>query len=92
MAGTNNGGNAAANTNKLRYGEDFYKRIGAMGGKASNTGGFYVNRELARKMGAIGGAHGRKGYKKQVSRKEQLKRDALEVEQELQRIHVRANS
>jgi hypothetical protein len=40
MAGTVTGGKAAAATNKQKYGEDFYGRIGAMGGKAGNTGGF----------------------------------------------------
>lgn len=40
MAGTIDGGKAAAATNKNRYGKDFYAKIGAMGGKAGNTGGF----------------------------------------------------
>lgn len=55
MAGTQNGGKAAAATNKKKYGKDFYARIGAMGGKNGHTGGFYANRELARKAGAKGG-------------------------------------
>lgn len=55
MAGTLKGGKAAAATNKERYGEDFYARIGAMGGKKSRTGGFAANRELARIAGAKGG-------------------------------------
>ena len=33
MAGTKDGGREAANTNRKRYGKDFYARIGAMGGK-----------------------------------------------------------
>lgn len=40
MAGTVQGGKAAAITNKTKYGEDFYVRIGAKGGKASGSGGF----------------------------------------------------
>ena len=40
MAGTIAGGKAAAATNKVKYGEDFYARIGAIGGKKGNTGGF----------------------------------------------------
>ena len=40
---------------KAKYGEDHYKKIGALGGKKSRKGGFYVNRKLARKAGAIGG-------------------------------------
>ena len=55
MAGTQNGGKAAASTNKKKYGKDFYARIGAMGGKNGHTGGFYANRDLARKAGAKGG-------------------------------------
>lgn len=40
MPGTKTGGKAAARTNKAKYGDDFYARIGALGGKASRTGGF----------------------------------------------------
>lgn len=55
MAGTKAGGQAAAATNKKRYGADFYRKIGGRGGKVGKTGGFYANRELASKAGAIGG-------------------------------------
>ena len=55
MAGTKNGGAAAAKTNKSKYGADFYAKIGAMGGKKGHTGGFYANRDLARIAGAKGG-------------------------------------
>jgi general stress protein YciG len=55
MAGTVAGGKAAATTNKRIHGEDFYARIGALGGKKGTTGGFYANRELARIAGAKGG-------------------------------------
>lgn len=40
MAGTKAGGKAAAATNKQKYGEDFYGRIGAIGGTKSGSGGF----------------------------------------------------
>lgn len=40
MAGTLAGGKAAGITNKLRHGDDYYKRIGAIGGKKGHTGGF----------------------------------------------------
>lgn len=40
MAGTVEGGAKAGNTNKLRYGEDYYRRIGAIGGRKGHTGGF----------------------------------------------------
>lgn len=63
MAGTLEGGQAAAKTNKEKYGEDFYKKIGAMGGKKGKTGGFYANRELARVAGAKGGRISRRSKK-----------------------------
>lgn len=55
MAGTKQGGKNAAATNKLKYGKDFYGRIGAKGGKMGHTGGFAANRDLARIAGAKGG-------------------------------------
>lgn len=55
MAGTIAGGQAAAATNKRKYGPDFYAKIGAKGGKLGKTGGFYANRDLARRAGAKGG-------------------------------------
>lgn len=63
MAGTSKGGKAAANTNKTKYGSDFYARIGSMGGKKGTTGGFYANRDLARSAGAKGGRISRRGKK-----------------------------
>jgi len=55
MSGTIQGGRAAAQKNKKKYGADFYAKIGAAGGKKGRTGGFFANRELARKAGAAGG-------------------------------------
>jgi hypothetical protein len=55
MAGNKLGGQRAAATNKAKHGDDFYKKIGAMGGKKGTTGGFYANRELAKIAGAKGG-------------------------------------
>ena len=40
MAGTKESGLAAADTNKRKYGSDFYKRIGAMGGSVKISKGF----------------------------------------------------
>ena len=64
MAGTKAGGEAAAKTNKEKYGSDFYAKIGAAGGKKGKTGGFYANRELARAAGARGGRVSRRTTKK----------------------------
>jgi hypothetical protein len=65
MAGTIAGGKAAAATNKAKYGEDFYAKIGTKGGKLGKTGGFasdsvvgadgLTGRERARIAGAKGG-------------------------------------
>ena len=40
MSGTLEGGLAAAKSNKERYGDDWYARIGAIGGKNGRNGGF----------------------------------------------------
>ena len=63
MAGTKEGGRAAAATNKAKYGSDFYSKIGAIGGKKGHTGGFFANRELARSAGAKGGRISRRTKK-----------------------------
>lgn len=63
MAGTKAGGKAAAATNKMKYGGDFYAKIGAQGGKRGHTGGFYANHELARQAGARGGRISRRTKK-----------------------------
>lgn len=63
MAGTVNGGKAAAATNKAKHGSDFYAKIGAKGGKVGRTGGFYANRDLARAAGAKGGRISRRTKK-----------------------------
>ena len=63
MSGNAIGGAKAAQTNKVRHGADFYKRIGALGGAKSTTGGFFANRELAKIAGAKGGAISRRGKK-----------------------------
>lgn len=69
MSGTKAGGAKASATNKVKYGTDFYKRIGAIGGKKGNTGGFasdvvgkdgLTGRERASKVGVIGGQKSRR--------------------------------
>jgi len=59
MTGKMRGGRRAAQTNKARHGEDFYQKIGAMGGKKSRGGGF-ANIELARRAGRKGGSISRR--------------------------------
>ena len=74
MAGNRQGGLDAASTNKLKYGDDFYKRIGAMGGRASK-GGFTT--ETARIFGAIGGSVSRRGYSLTDAQREAIKKDVI---------------
>lgn len=61
MAGTKAGGLKAAATNKAKYGEGFYARIGRMGGQNGHTGGFAANPALAKLAGAKGGRKSRRG-------------------------------
>lgn len=64
MAGTKAGGKKAAETNKRKYGEDFYVRNGQKGGRNGHTGGFAANHELARLAGAKGGKISKRGRAK----------------------------
>lgn len=66
MAGTKAGGLKAAATNKEKYGDDFYSRIGRKGGQRGTTGGFWANRELAKTAGAKGGRNSKRGPAKRV--------------------------
>lgn len=62
MAGTIAGGKAAAKKNTSKN-KDFYRIIGALGGKKGRTGGFAAGeagRARARKWGAIGGSVSRR--------------------------------
>lgn len=59
MAGTVAGGKKAAAKN-LANDPNFYRRIGAIGGKRGTTGGFAANRELARIAGKKGGTISRR--------------------------------
>ena len=64
MAGNKMGGLKARETNKRKYGDDFYAKIGQQGGKLGKTGGFasdkvgedgLTGRERARIAGSRGG-------------------------------------
>ena len=61
MSGTVIGGLKASQTNKAKHGENFYKLIGAKGGRQGHTGGFASNPELARLAGAKGGRRSKRG-------------------------------
>lgn len=55
MAGTKKGGQKAAATNLLRYGPNFYREVGKLGGEVSRGGGFAKDPVLAREAGRRGG-------------------------------------
>ncbi|MBR1801631.1 hypothetical protein IJ768_00160 [Candidatus Saccharibacteria bacterium] len=67
MAGTKAGGIKAAQTNKAKYGKEFYARIGAKGGRLGHTGGFAANPTLARLAGAKGGRLSKRGPAKKAA-------------------------
>lgn len=48
MSGTKAGGLKAAQTNRQKYGKEFYSQIGRKGGQNGHTGGFAANPALAR--------------------------------------------
>lgn len=71
MAGSKNGGLKAAKTNKERYGEDWYKKIGKIGGSRCGTEGGFASKKVgedgltgpqrAREAGKIGGKVSKRG-------------------------------
>ena len=79
MSGTKIGGLKARDVNIKRHGKDFYKRIGAIGGRNGHTGGFAANPELARLAGAKGGKKSRRtGVKNGEGKKANKDIDDLE--------------
>ena len=70
MVQTISGGKLAAKTNKARHGDNFYRKIGAKGGKLSIGGGFAdgeAGRERARLAGQKGGRISKRKPVKKVS-------------------------
>ncbi len=64
-SGTVEGGRKAAATNKKRNGEDFFKRIGAIGGRNGHTGGFCsMTPEQRSECGRKGGRISKRGKAK----------------------------
>ena len=67
MAGNIEGGRKARETNLKRHGQDYYKQIGAIGGRNGHTGGFAADHDRAKLAGSIGGLISSRG--KQEPRK-----------------------
>ena len=61
MAGTKDGGVKTREAVYKKFGPDYYRNIGRMGGMNGHTGGFAANPELARIAGAKGGRISRRG-------------------------------
>lgn len=65
MGGTKVGGIKAAITNRARYGEDYYKKLGKKGGSTMGVmKGFAANPELAKIAGRKGGLTPKRGRAK----------------------------
>lgn len=64
MAGTREGGLQARDTNREKYGKDFYSEIGAKGGNAKVPKGFAMMTRKERSIaGKAGGLKSRRGKK-----------------------------
>ena len=69
MSETLSGGKKAAATNKSKYGQDWYSKIGAIGGKAQVTKGFgYMPYEKRSEAGRKGDTISKRG--KIINRKD----------------------
>ena len=66
MSGTKVGGSKARETNRAKYGSDYYAQIGRIGGHNGHAGGFAANPELAKEAGRLGGLRSKrpKGIKR----------------------------
>lgn len=69
MSGTKVGGSKARETNKAKYGSDYYAQIGRIGGHNGHTGGFAANTDLAKEAGRLGGLKSKrpKGVKRNLA-------------------------
>lgn len=73
MSGNKAGGLKAAATNKKKYGKNFYKRLGQIGGHNGHAGGFAADPERAKRAGAIGGKRSKRGPGKRKGETEEQK-------------------
>ena len=62
MAGTKIGGQKCRDENKRKYGEDYYQKIGALGGKKSAIKGFAaMDKARVSEIGRKGGLISKRG-------------------------------
>lgn len=76
-----------------RHGDNFYVRIGAIGGRNGHTGGFYNDKALARIVGTRGDTISRRGVVKlsPAQRKRALRKlERNKAYQQLLRVHEAA--
>ena len=92
MSGTKLGGKKTAQTNKEKYGENYYKELGRKGGsvKHPETRWFNTHRDLASKLGKKGGHISKRGksknnFKLEVRCYPELARE-IEIYNELERL------
>ena len=78
MSGTIIGGKRAAETNKAKYGSDFYATIGRKGGK-NGTGGGFAYGDNGKKFGKRGGLLSRRP--RIIKPDEPLKKEEMEYSQ-----------
>lgn len=61
MAQTKAGAAKATKTMYEKYGENFFRRVGKIGGQNGHTGGLYNNPERAKQLGSKGGSVSKRG-------------------------------
>lgn len=76
MAGNKDGAKRAVETNKQKYGKDYYSKIGSRSWSnpdRSRETGFALNRDLAREAGKKGGSKTKKEYKDYITEEDFIK-------------------
>jgi len=88
MGGTREGGLYTKELLLEKYGKDYYRYIGQIGGRKGHTGGFYGNRDLASEAGRLGGMISKR--RPADPRKKKRQREFNRVHKHLIRIGERA--
>ena len=75
MSGTKAGGQKAKETMYKKYGKDWFKKIGAIGGHNGHTGGFAQDPKLAKLAGIKGGKKSKRGPAKRDENGNVIRKD-----------------